>query len=560
MANAGCLVSSGEHDFGGRSIGNGSCLTLANVSAALELYGNSVIIYLNKFCEENFKQRRLLRFINPKDLHVLSHANFKRHSTFNILLHPGVRLIHEDVYERVEAVFIEKCNKSELLNCKVVRHFYISDINKPMEGRLYKCKEDRCCTGIDCSVVPPLSIYESPLVANVSIISGGTYCRCLSLDQQLLKSNLSNEVVYDCNAMPCDVFACLHDEYADCIDRKVPKVGAYSVETKSCTQRSIDRISEKETPYGLDCKERDFGEPCSFPCVGTWSPWSTPSTACGNVTSLRYLPNLATIAENKTCSGVAAPCCKITQSTVVSCNDASTNRDGEEFKLKCEQNGGSVNMSITELLYTCPNELQYGLFCENVHDPRAHGEFCQNGGTCINSGLNYTYDFVKQCNLSSECLNGGYCDLIDSVKFCKCHSNFSDAFCEFRNGNCSDDAACLNGAVATKLAIKLSNVYAQISSRGLFVFARLLNGKAETDSSKQFAVSRKQKRSRKQAKYSVVMSGKKVDEPKNGASCRSSEVVQATRRLKKKSKARRKRNYLTVDKSEASSSVFEIAR
>ncbi|KRY67848.1 hypothetical protein T4B_8185 [Trichinella pseudospiralis] len=30
--------------------------------------------------------------------------------------------------------------------------------------------------------------------------------------------------------------------------------------------------------------------------------------------------------------------------------------------------------------------------------------------------------------------------------------------------------------------------------------------------------------------------------------------------LKKKSKARRKRNYLTVDKSEASSSVFEIAR
>ncbi|KAL1286214.1 Delta-like protein [Trichinella pseudospiralis] len=383
--------------------------------------------------------------------------------------------------------------------------------------------------------------------------------------------------------MPCDVFACLHDEYADCIDRKVPKVGAYSVETKSCTQRSIDRISEKETPYGLDCKERDFGEPCSFPCVGTWSPWSTPSTACGNVTSLRYLPNLATIAENKTCSGVAAPCCKITQSTVVSCNDASTNRDGEEFKLKCEQNGGSVNMSITELLYTCPNELQYGLFCENVliegdvlifnltlqfmiHALMKENFYCKN---CTN--------VVKQCNLSSECLNGGYCDLIDSVKFCKCHSNFSDAFCEFRNGNCSDDAACLNGAVATKLAIKLSNVYAQISSRGLFVkfrlliaivfiiiiaiivtfkvFARLLNGKAETDSSKQFAVSRKQKRSRKQAKYSVVMSGKKVDEPKNGASCRSSEVVQATRRLKKKSKARRKRNYLTVDKSEASSSA-----
>ncbi|KRZ06437.1 hypothetical protein T4B_6281, partial [Trichinella pseudospiralis] len=385
MANAGCLVSSGEHDFGGRSIGNGSCLTLANVSAALELYGNSVIIYLNKFCEENFKQRRLLRFINPKDLHVLSHANFKRHSTFNILLHPGVRLIHEDVYERVEAVFIEKCNKSELLNCKVVRHFYISDINKPMEGRLYKCKEDRCCTGIDCSVVPPLSIYESPLVANVSIISGGTYCRCLSLDQQLLKSNLSNEVVYDCNAMPCDVFACLHDEYADCIDRKVPKVGAYSVETKSCTQRSIDRISEKETPYGLDCKERDFGEPCSFPCVGTWSPWSTPSTACGNVTSLRYLPNLATIAENKTCSGVAAPCCKITQSTVVSCNDASTNRDGEEFKLKCEQNGGSVNMPRTELLYTYKTLLKNNSYCENHERNRFKSS---NRTICLCFGLN----------------------------------------------------------------------------------------------------------------------------------------------------------------------------
>ncbi|KRZ28881.1 hypothetical protein T4C_5950 [Trichinella pseudospiralis] len=56
------------------------------------------------------------------------------------------------------------------------------------------------------------------------------------------------------------------------------------------------------------------------------------------------------------------------------------------------------------------------------------------------------------------------------------------------------------------------------------------------------------------------MSGKKVDEPKNGASCRSSEVVQVTRRLKRKSKARKKRNYLTVDKSEASSLVFKIAR
>ncbi|KRZ04660.1 Delta-like protein 4 [Trichinella zimbabwensis] len=594
LANAGCPVSSSEHDFGGRSIGNGSCLTLVNVSAAMELYGSSSIIYLNKFCKENFKQGRLLRFINPEDLHVLSHANFKRHSTFNILLHPGVRLIHEAVYERVEAVFIEKCNKSELLNCKVVRYLYISDNDKPMEGRLYKCKEDRCCTGIDCSVVPPSLIYESPLVANVSVISGGTYCRCLSLDQQLLKWNLSNEVVYDCNAMPCDVFACLHDEYADCIDRKVPKACVYSVETKSCTQHSIERISEKEMPYGLDCKERDIGEPCSCPCVGTWSPWSTPSIACGNVTSVRYRPNLATIAENKTCSDVTAPCCKETQSTVVSCNDASTNRESEEFKLKCERNGGSVNMSGTELLCTCSNELQYGLFCENVHDPCAHGEFCQNGGTCINSGLDYTCDcaenfygknctnVVKQCNSSSECLNGGYCDLIDSVKLCKCHSDFSGAFCEFRNGNCSDDAACLNGGschqvgdqafkcvctdayTGTVCEIQLNIIYVYLR-RLTKVFARRLNEKAETDSSKRSAVSRKRKRSRKQAtantsKSSVpgVKYGEKVDEPKNGASC-SSEVIQATRRLKKKSKARRKYRR-TLDKSEASSSVFEIAR
>ncbi|OUC44218.1 thrombospondin type 1 domain protein, partial [Trichinella nativa] len=71
-------------------------------------------------------------------------------------------------------------------------------------------------------------------------------------------------------------------------------------------------------PYGLDCKERDFGEPCNCPCVGTWSPWSTPSTTCGNGTSVRYRPNLATIAENKTCSDVAAECCYETQWTVVS--------------------------------------------------------------------------------------------------------------------------------------------------------------------------------------------------------------------------------------------------
>ncbi|KAL1229533.1 Lactadherin [Trichinella pseudospiralis] len=107
------------------------------------------------------------------------------------------------------------------------------------------------------------------------------------------------------------------------------------------------------------------------------------------------------------------------------------------------------------------------------------------------------------------------------------------------NGNCSDDAACLNGGSCHQVGDRAFKCLCTDQFTGT-VFSRLLNGKAETDSSKRFAVLRKQKRSQKQAKYSVV--------------------VQATHRLKKKSKARRKRNYLTVDKSEASSSVFEIAR
>ncbi|XP_003372674.1 putative thrombospondin type 1 domain protein, partial [Trichinella spiralis] len=522
MANAGCPVSSSEHDFEGWSIGNGSCLTLVKVSAAQELYDGSSIITLNKFCKENFKQGKLHRFINPDDLHVLRHANFKRRSTSNILLHPGVRLIHEAVYELEEEIFIEKCNRTELLNCKVIRYKYISD--KIEEGRVYKCKEDRCCTGIDCSVVPPPLIYESPLVANVSAAAKSTYCRCLSLDQQLLKWNLSNEVLYDCNAMPCDFFACLHEEYADCIDRKVPRACTYSVETKSCTQYSIERISEKEMPYGLDCKERDFGEPCNCPCVGTWSPWSTPSTTCGNVTSVRYRPNLATIAENKTCSDVAAECCYETQWTVVSCNNASTNRDSEEFKLKCERNGGLVNTSGTELLCTCSNELQYGQFCENVHDPCAEREFCQNGGSCTNTGVDYTCicaenfygknctNVIKQCNSSSECLNGGLCASVDSVRFCKCHSDFSGAFCEFKNGNCSDDAACLNGGSCHQVGERAFKCQCTDEYTGTVCEIRM--------------------------PYYLIQNKK----------------------LEKKSKARRKQYRRTLDNSEVSSSVFEIAR
>ncbi|XP_003366730.1 protein Pxr1, partial [Trichinella spiralis] len=97
-------------------------------------------------------------------------------------------------------------------------------------------------------------------------------------------------------------------------------------------------------------------------------------------------------------------------------------------------------------------------------------------------------------------------------------------------------------------------------------FARQSNGKAENNSSERSSLSRKGKRSRKQATATaskssgpVVKYNEKVDEPKNDSS-RSSEMGQATRRLEKKSKARRKQYRRTLDNSEVSSSVFEIAR
>ncbi|OUC44217.1 hypothetical protein D917_09285, partial [Trichinella nativa] len=97
-------------------------------------------------------------------------------------------------------------------------------------------------------------------------------------------------------------------------------------------------------------------------------------------------------------------------------------------------------------------------------------------------------------------------------------------------------------------------------------FARQSNGEAEKNSSERSSVSRKGKRSRKQAAGTAskssgpdVKCNEKVDEPKNDSSC-SSEMGEATHRLPKKSKARRKRYRRTLDNSEVSSSVFEIAR
>ncbi|KRZ00620.1 Protocadherin Fat 4 [Trichinella zimbabwensis] len=377
---------------------------------------------------ESFKGGRLLSFTDSQKLQILAGVNFKKDPTSTILLHPGIRVFKTNITTKQD-VFVEKCMQMETLNCMGYPYEYISTRNEKTAGMLYQCAEKKCCSNSDCDDTASLLTFESELLENISDLSADAYCRCILFNPTSLNWNLSNERLYPCDDMKCDVFVCENDEYRDCKETRV-KNCSYSSEAQGCKEFTYQVISEKELPYGNDCEKRNYGESCVCPCGGTWTQWSIVSGTCGKVDSIRYRPRLDMYTYSKA--------------------------EYKKFKVECEQHNGVVNASETELVCVCLDDQRFGKFCENTVNACNERQWCQNGGTCHNyegsyrcdcmdnySGKNCT-DIIKTCSSNAECMNGGVCALLHSGKACKCTEGFVGANCELKIGKC-DAYVCMNG-------------------------------------------------------------------------------------------------------------------
>ncbi|KRZ11803.1 Protocadherin Fat 1 [Trichinella zimbabwensis] len=455
-ADGSCPVSSTAKNFGGKLLEEGGCLTVVDISEPQKLYGKITLDHLHRFCMESFKGGRLLSFTDSQKLQILAGVNFKKDPTSTILLHPGIRVFKTNITTKQD-VFVEKCMQMETLNCMGYPYEYISTRNEKTAGMLYQCAEKKCCSNSDCDDTASLLTFESELLENISDLSADAYCRCILFNPTSLNWNLSNERLYPCDDMKCDVFVCENDEYRDCKETRV-KNCSYSSEAQGCKEFTYQVISEKELPYGNDCENRNYGESCVCPCGGTWTQWSIVSGTCGKVVSIRYRPRLDMVATNKSCDDAEDSCCKETKEDFVICSQYTYSKaEYKKFKAECEQHNGVVNASEAELVCVCFDDRQFGTFCENTFDACSEQKWCQNGGSCRNykgsyrcdcmdnySGENCT-DIIKTCLSNAECMNGGICALLHSGKACKCTEGFVGANCELKIGKCKADV-CMNGA------------------------------------------------------------------------------------------------------------------
>ncbi|KRY13292.1 Delta-like protein 4 [Trichinella patagoniensis] len=396
-----CPVYSKKHNFGGKPLEKGLCLTLVEVSAVQRTLLNTDINHLHKFCQTSFIRGRLMSFTEPETLRLLHNANFKKDLTSRIVLHPGVYISNSNTVVSSKSVFIENCGRDENMNCSVIPYKYISSDSKIESGSLLKCKEERCCTGIPCDAEDESLLYQSPLLVNFSNLAAELHCRCLSLDQKLLEWNLPNELIYPCNNMQCDVFACVHEEHLDCVDVRVQTCTDLQglVHCTEHCNKLFPKISYKE--FEAKCKEN-----------GGFANMSEADKSCVCYNAQLY---------GDLCKTVHDPC----SDEEICKNNGICESNGTHYTCDCLENFSGKD--CTEIISQCSSNND----CKNFGTCVSHetGRSCN----CLSGFFGAFCEFKAGYCKPATCQNDGICIQVTNVLLkCVCPEGYDGTFCELQ--------------------------------------------------------------------------------------------------------------------------------
>ncbi|KAL1245347.1 Cadherin-related tumor suppressor [Trichinella spiralis] len=415
------------------------CITLVNITDLRRIFNGHFVDSAQLYCKLAYKNGRAI--VNALD------DEWRRMEKIKV---PPYHLSEESVYlirevsQPLKNIFVLECENSPSKYCCMTKRL-------SSRARDAKYEERDCCAQKfgSCSekhnsfatLGKILKLLDFCVNYNTLL----PFLHFLPLKNSNGANNPAHDIVdnYRCEEDKCKFFACIHDEYEDCLEIRVPLCQRNPSNRNECRQYSYYQLREREFPYGKPCEERDYGETCTCPCADLpWSSWSTSTKTCGNYTAYRFRPKARHEYEKVDCLKSPELCCfEQEERYFPPCPSNKVN------KMICTNNGGEVEEIESKLQCICKEPFRSGELCENGFKSCDEKKGCQNGGTCLQYG-NYGVcscgaaltgnqcEFVIGACTSQSCLNGGNCSTVDSNSYtCICAPGFEGAHCETDNAS-----------------------------------------------------------------------------------------------------------------------------
>ncbi|KRZ72249.1 Cadherin-related tumor suppressor [Trichinella papuae] len=435
MSECSCPFQYTSSIYGG--VAGKRCITLVNITELRHIFNGNFVDSTQLYCKLAYKNGRAI--LNALD------EEWRQIEKIKV---PAYRLSDESMYlvrevsEPFKNIFVLECENSSDKHCCLAKRLSSIDRNVKYEERV-------CCAKKFGSSVEEDNAFATLMKFLKLLDFYRNYNNLLPFLHFLPLINhngtniLAHDIVssYGCKEDKCKFFACIHDEYEDCLEIRVPLCQRNQNNRNECRQYSYHQLREREFPYGKPCEERDYGETCTCPCADLpWSSWSTSAKTCGNYTAYRFKPKAHYQYTKIDCLKSPELCCFEQEERYSSpCPSNKVN------KMTCINNGGEVRKIESRLQCICKDPFRSGELCENGFKSCDQKKRCQNGGTCLQYG-NYGVcscgaaltgnhcEFVIGACTSQSCLNGGNCSKMDSNSYrCICAPGFEGAHCETDN-------------------------------------------------------------------------------------------------------------------------------